>query len=216
MSLLGARMKKLLLCCLILMAANVYAASKQKVGKITAEQVMQHIQTAGAQSTVARLKLAPNDRNWMAVCKQIEKGSDDWLAVAGELSRGLNDVTTSKDLRIALSNALTKNPAGVLRLANGNPIDILYVCSGTVANRHSALNTYVNKTIQALSKVNDPNLQQYVTQCATTLRQAVAIEKALRQKEVHKNQAPLPESEPSTEPENTTEPQPTPPPVPSK
>ena len=197
-------MKKLLLCCSILVVANVYAAtSKHKVSGITADQVAQQIQTAGAQSTMAQLKHAPTGKNWKAVAQQIETGKEEWLVVAGQLSRGLNDFATGNELRKALSIALSKNPAGVLRLVNGNPIDIPYVCSAAIPNRSSSsLRNYVGKTIPELNKVNDPNLRQYVQQCIAKLQQAVAIERALGQKEHHKEVQPEPVTEPQPEPQN--------------
>lgn len=200
-------MKKLLIGLSILMAVNFcVAASKPKVEKITPEKILQEINTSGSQQTVTRLNATPGAKDWTEVRKKIELGNADWLTVAEALSKGVNDFKTWQELRVSLSLALPKNAAGVLHLINLDPINISYLCSAPFTDRGSSfLSTYFSNTIKALNEVKEPGLQEYVQQCTVKLKQTVAVERALRQKQpsTDKGQGPIPDRtpEPSADPD---------------
>lgn len=200
-------MKKLSVGLSILLAVNIcVAASKPKVEKITPEKILQEINTSGAQRTLTRLTATPGAKDWTEIRKKIESGNADWLTVAGALSKGVNDFKTGQELRVSLSLALPKNASGVLHLINLDPINVSYLCSAPFTNRGSAfLSNYSSNTIKALNKVKEAGLQEYVQQCTVKLKQAVAVERALKQRKpsTDKGQSPIPgvTPEPSAAPD---------------
>jgi hypothetical protein len=166
----------------LVLCAEVFASPKERPKKITAESVMQDIRSLGATATVRKLRGGPPSRRWDLVLRQIGSGSSEWLVVAKALSRDA-DPETASDLRVTLAKVLPKNPAGVLKLIDGNLIAIENVCTAPFAERDPAfLKRYLRDTQRALKSLNQKDVEQNRVQCLRKIEETIQIEKALRDK----------------------------------
>jgi|GEM_PF-3469064 len=181
---------------ILLFCSGAFAASKAKArpDALTPQSVMRQVESIGARATIQKLH-EPNAHRWTAVLHRVQSGKPEWLAVARELSRGL-DPETSAEMRNALAKALAVNPGGVLRLIDGRVIDIDYLCGVPFTNRTPAfLKGYRADATRALKKLKDPDVEDYKSQCISKIERSVEIERLL--------QLGAPEPEPA--PESTNE-----------
>jgi hypothetical protein len=121
----------------------------------SAASIEREIKAGGADSVVKRLTAAKGD--WDTVVRQVETGKDAWLNVASELL-GATDAGNTESLHYALSIALTRNAAGVLRLLGPNaPLEkvckVPYIEPGP-----GVVAEYRAKARAALAKVRESGL----------------------------------------------------------
>ena len=144
---------------------------------ITPKVVERMIERYGARATVQKLSdAAPNDTRSMLsdydkVLEGVSSGDAHWLALVPKLDPG-TDAGSAEFLRIAVADALPKNPAGVLRFTShlswfrqacGYPM---------IEPTNREMRAYFNATIPALKAVHDAALARAKRICLAELVKA--------------------------------------------
>jgi hypothetical protein len=149
-----------------LLAALCFA-TPALAGGLSATDVSADIAKLGAAATVKQLD-AGSGAQWNSVVTHIAGGSADWLAVASALGSGV-DAGTGEDLTGALSAALLKNPAGVLKLA-GPQFPISQICTDPqIEPTDAQVAGWKAKAAAALAKIHDPALTANVGACRASI-----------------------------------------------
>jgi hypothetical protein len=144
---------------------------------ITPQAVARMIQQYGAKGAVDRLSdQGPNETRTMfgrydAVLDGVASGDGRWLALVPKLDPG-TDAGTAEFLRIAVAEALAKNPTGVLRFTSrmswfrdacGYPM---------IEPTEKEMRAYFKGAVPALKGVHDPALEGARKVCLTELIKA--------------------------------------------
>ena len=153
--------------------ANGQAANAQAPtgGAVTAQEVRAMIQRDGAAATVRTLNQGSENgpTRYNAVEEGISRGDQAWLDLV-PLLRPATDGETATGMMISLSEALPKNPAGVLRLISAD-LTAQDVCTDErVEPSPEQAKAYRQAAIPAVEGVTDPALQQAKTACLASLR----------------------------------------------
>ena len=144
---------------------------------ITPEAVASLVKEYGPKEAVHRLAdRDPADTNSMfgdydTVLEGVASGDPRWLALVSRLDPG-TDAGTAEFLRIAVAEALPKNPSGVLRFTSQLPW-FRYACGyPMIEPTKKAMRGYFARTIPALKAVRDPALARAKRICLTELIKA--------------------------------------------
>jgi hypothetical protein len=150
----------------IFCALAIACAARQPGGpKITAQSVLDSVKAKGPK-TALRDYTSSSAQKWHFILKQIETGDSKWLIVAGEL-RAASDASYSEDLDFSVATALTKNPAGVLRLKN---FELERVCDVPYLEpSEKVVHDFQAKAGAALDTVKDADLQERKKKCRSVL-----------------------------------------------
>jgi hypothetical protein len=147
--------------------ATLFIAGPAFAGELSAADVNADITKLGAAATVKQLD-AGSSAQWNAVIAHISGGSTAWLSVAGALGPGV-DAGTGEDLTGALSAALLKNPAGVLKLA-GPQFPISQICTDPqIEPTDAQVAAWKQKADAALAKITDHALTANVGACRAAI-----------------------------------------------
>lgn len=138
---------------------------------VTPAEVTAMIEADGAQATVNALAdnfAEPN--RWQTVIRGIARGEQPWLDVSNAISTG-TDAGTADEYMIAMSDALTQNAPGVLRIASADGGDVTGVCQENGFETAQAdADAFFNAAIEAVEAVDDPGLTAARDACLTSLR----------------------------------------------
>lgn len=162
---------------LTLIVGAVLLAPHPASRAITPQVVERMIDSYGARATVQKLSNAvPNETRTMfgaydKVLEGVSSGDARWLALVPKLDLG-TDAGSAEFLRIAVAEALPKNPAGVLRFTSrlswfrnacGYPM---------VEPTNREMRAYFKAAIPALKAVHDAELARAKRICLTELVKA--------------------------------------------
>lgn len=154
-----------------LLAASVLAlASVSSWAGQTALEVKAHIAKVGAKDA---LHMWWGTKAWQDVYDGIASGKTEWLQVA-ELLQPASDAGASEDLRDAISEALPKNPLGVLRFVkDGSGYDEFTVEGACFASPRSETKSgalrFLKASERAVKKVNAADLKDAKARCLKSL-----------------------------------------------
>lgn len=98
--------------------------------QITSEQLKHRINTIGAKSVISEL-FKGDESQWNFVLGKIGSGENNWLAVAvAVLLAPGSDAASAETLKVAVANAIPRNPAGTLAILNDDvfPLSTQRVC----------------------------------------------------------------------------------------
>lgn len=157
-------------------AATAPANTVAAAGAVTPDQVRAMIAADGAREAVRKMneggsEAAPN--RFALAMNGISTGEQAWLDIVPLIRPGV-DGETGESLSMALSEALPRNAAGVLRVS-GTAEEVPSVCDPVAFQDMSAeRETYRAAAVAAVEAVSDPALQAVKTACLTTLRAAPA------------------------------------------
>jgi hypothetical protein len=89
------------------------------------------IEAVGAREVVRQLiGTGEKEGHWETVLERAESGDREWIDVVGRLAAG-TDAGSSTDVKVALANALPKNPAAVFKQAGSVPyLQVQDLCGG--------------------------------------------------------------------------------------
>jgi len=106
---------------LLLLLLSVAILAGRQVGSITPTTVGRMLAQLGPKRTFDELAGTGADfDDYEKILDGIASGDQRWIALGPRLQPG-TDAGTSEALRIAVAEALPRNPAGVLRLIEHNP-----------------------------------------------------------------------------------------------
>ncbi len=148
--------------------ASGNAAAPAAGGALTPTELRTMIQRDGAQATVRTLseggtEAAPN--RYASVERGVASGEQAWLDIVPLIRPG-TDGETGEGLTMSLSDALSKNAAGVLRLISSGE-DAPSICGESATE---TVRSDRDAAIKAVEAVSDPVLAQAKTSCLTALR----------------------------------------------
>lgn len=144
---------------------------------ITPELVAGLIEDHGAKEAVRRLaERDPADTHsnfgdYDTVLDGVASGDRRWLALVPRLDPG-TDAGTAEFLRIAVAQAIPKNPTGVLRFTSRLPW-FRYACGyPMIEPTNTEMRAYFKAAIPALKAVGDPKLRHAKRVCLGELIKA--------------------------------------------
>ena len=162
---------------LLFVLAAVLLAPHYDSHGITPEAVAGLLKDYGAKEAVRRLaERDPADTestfgDYDEVLRGVESGDPRWLALVPRLDPG-TDAGTAEFLRIAVAEALPKNPAGVLRFASQLSW-FRYACGyPMIEPTKREMRAYFAMTIPALKAVHNPALAHSKHICLAELIKA--------------------------------------------
>lgn len=144
---------------------------------VTPEIVGQMISHFGAKATVDKLSdAAPYDARFMLgdydkVLEGVASGDARWLALVPRLDPG-TDAGSAESLRIAVAEALPRNPAGVLRFTSRLSWFRDACAYPMIEPTDQEERAYFRVAIPALKAVHDPALRRPKRICLTELMKA--------------------------------------------
>ena len=136
---------------------------------VTPAQIRTLISRDGATATVQSLDKDSGAVTFDKVLSGIASGREEWLGLVPLLAPGV-DGGTSTGLQMAVTDALLRNPAGVLRLAaSGWPV--ADSCSYPMSTMtEEGAQEFFAAAVPALNAVTDPSLQAIKQSCLTEMR----------------------------------------------
>lgn len=144
---------------------------------VTPDEVRALIARDGPQGAVAALMQpvgADGGARWGTVENGVASGEQVWLDLYPAIRPG-TDGETGEGLSMALSQALTANAAGALRLMNTEIDDVAGHCQSRQIEPTAQERTeFYTRAIAAVEAVDDPALAQRRTACLAALRAAQA------------------------------------------
>lgn len=141
-------------CCLVPLQAQASALGSPA-------EVERSIKLSGASRTWAELSA---EHQWEGLLDKVSAGQPGWLKVAADLRTG-TDAGASEGLDAAISEAIRRRPAEVLRLFQSG-VSAENVCrSRAIEPTPEQVRTFVGETRTALEGVKDPALRQARDQC---------------------------------------------------
>jgi hypothetical protein len=149
-------------------AASSNAAAPAAGGALTPAELRTMIQRDGAQATVRTLDQGgtPAAPNRLAIAMNgVASGEQAWLDIVPLIRPG-TDGETGEGLTMSLSDALSKNAAGVLRLISSGE-DAQSICGESATE---TVRSDRDAAIKAVEAVSDAALAQAKTSCLTALR----------------------------------------------
>jgi hypothetical protein len=149
-------------------AAATNAQAPAAGGAITPAELRTMIQRDGAQATVRTLDQGgtPAAPNRLAIAMDgVASGEQAWLDIVPLIRPG-TDGETGEGLTMSLSDALSKNAAGVLRLISSGE-DAQAICGESATE---TVRSDRDAAIKAVEAVSDAALAQAKMSCLTALR----------------------------------------------
>jgi hypothetical protein len=155
---------------LLLLSAAILAG--RQVGSITPATVDRMLAQLGPKRTVDELAGSGADfGDYEKILDGIASGDARWIALVPRLQPG-TDAGTSEALRIAVAEALPKNPAGVLRLIEHNPAWREVCTYPMIEPTRKEARTYFKAAVPAVRAVISPALQRAKRMCLADLVKA--------------------------------------------
>ena len=143
---------------------------------ISPDEVRGMIEAEGAARAVLKLSSSQDaeERPWSTVVAGIARGEPLWLAVAPLIRPG-TDGETAEEYSMAVTDALTTNPAGSLRLmalAEGGSDG--YCIATDYETPPEQTRAYYTAAIANVERVGEPELQAIKAACLKQLREKAA------------------------------------------
>lgn len=151
--------------------------ASEAASPITPKTVERLIETYGAKRAVDKLANAAPDNNrsdfgdYGKVLDGIASGADRWLALVPKLEPG-TDAGTAEALRIAVAEALPKNPSGVLNLVTRKPSWRIACSYPMIEPTSKGTRAYFRLVLPAVTAVRSPALRRARNICLTELSKA--------------------------------------------
>lgn len=151
--------------------ADVAPAAGRLAYPTSPEAISKEISKRGPKEVLSELW---RDRvAWDRLRAGIATGAESWLTVA-LLLRPASDAGATRDLRLALGEALGSSPERVLQLSL-KPHDIAAVCSGVDIDdprfdSYELATAEVERRVQTVSTITEPQLEQAKADCLAELR----------------------------------------------
>ncbi|HEX4739168.1 MAG TPA: hypothetical protein VH331_16580 [Allosphingosinicella sp.] len=137
----------------------------------TPAAVARMIDARGARHAVQALDRGGEQTRFDAVLDRVAAGDRRWLALVPRLAPG-TDAGTAEGLRIAVAEALPKNPRAVLRLV-AKTFTVEDVCGfPMIEPTQRETRAYFRAALPAVQAVTDPALRPAKQQCLAELRKA--------------------------------------------
>jgi len=142
------------------------------VEPITPVTVGRMLRQLGPKQTVDQLAGTGADfGDYEKVLDGIASGDARWLTLVPKLQPG-TDAGTSESLRIAVAEALPRNPAAVLRLIEHNPRWRDVCTYSMIEPTPKETRTYFKAAVPAVKAVKSPRLQRAKLMCLADLAEA--------------------------------------------
>jgi len=155
---------------LFLLSAALLAGAPLE--RITPSNVARMLDRLGPRQTVDKLAGTGADfGEYEKVLDGISSGDARWLALVPRLQPG-TDAGTSESLRIAVAEALPRNPSAVLRLIEHNPRWREVCTYPMVEPTPKEARTYFKAAVPAVKAVKSPQLQRAKLMCLVDLAAA--------------------------------------------
>lgn len=155
---------------LLLLSAALW--SGRPVASITPAGVGRMLDRLGSRRTVNELAGAGADfGEYETVLDGIASGDAQWLALVPRLQPG-TDAGTSESLRIAVAEALARNPTAVLRLIKHNRAWREVCAYPMIEPTRKEARNYFRAAIPAVKGVRSPALQRVKHVCLAELQRA--------------------------------------------
>jgi hypothetical protein len=160
--------------CVSLLAASVLAlTSFSSWAGQSAREARTHIEKVGAKEA---LHTWWGTQAWQDVYDGIASGKAEWLQVA-ELLRPVSDAGASEDLSDAISNALPKNPEGVLRFVkDGKDFEEFTVEGACFVSPRSETKSgalrFLKASERAVKKIKAADLKDTKARCLKSLAES--------------------------------------------
>lgn len=162
-------MTRVLIClCLLIPAATLPAHS---FASITPRSVENMLARYGARGTVQRLTRNSGKTDFgdfEVVLRGVAKGDGHWLRLVPRIYRG-TDAGTAESLKIAVAEALPKNPVGVLKLVHGHSRWSMACTYPMIESSAQEARQYFRLAIPAVRSVRDRTLQVTKRRCLSSL-----------------------------------------------
>lgn len=140
---------------------------------VTPAQVEAMLARQSPREVVSALYGTGENSRWDTVARGIARGDRAWLNVAARLSAG-TDAGTSDDFGIAVSDALTVNPAGTLRLLSRIPMGAGACEENGFEVPRAQSRAFYRAAMASVATVRERGLQRIKTQCLANLRHGLA------------------------------------------
>jgi len=151
--------------------------ASETASPISPKKVERLIETYGAKGAVDKLANAAPDNNrsdfgdYGKVLDGIASGADRWLALVPKLEPG-TDAATAEALRIAVAEALPRNPSGVLNLVTRKPSWRIACSYPMIEPTSKGTRAYFRLVLPAVKAVRSPALRRARNICLTELSKA--------------------------------------------
>jgi hypothetical protein len=131
------------------------------------------IANRGADKVTAELMKQEDPDPWASIEDHVASGDARWLELADQLRR-YTDAGVSESLDNAVSEALSKNPAAVLRILSGDPgkgFAVRHVCSTEtfIEPPPGKMRRYLRQARFAVERVTEPQLEKVKQACLESL-----------------------------------------------
>ena len=152
-------------------------------GPLTATKVHELIDSVGPRTAIRQLFESRELEK--AVINGIATGGAGWLRVAERLEPG-SDGAAGEGLVIAIQEALPKNPSGVLSLVHRGTFHVVHACGGYGFGQIEderpipVLLELVDKRIEAVRALRDPQLAEEQQACVETLGNVRSVLESLQ------------------------------------
>ncbi len=138
---------------------------------VTLEEVREAFYRYSAPAIVEKL-MENKGANWDVIMNKVAGGDGDWIHHTIYFISPGTDAGTSDDVRMALANALPKNPKAVLCAEINGKYPSLEVCSlPFIESEYYFVKDYGEGTLAALHLVDAPELLEVRDNCARVLRE---------------------------------------------
>ena len=154
-----------------MLLALLTAALASAPATLTPAAVARMIDAEGARRAVQTLDRGGAHTRFDALLDRIAAGERRWLALVPRLAPG-TDAGTAEGLRIAVAEALPRNPSAVLRLVPGTFTAEDACGFPMIEPTQSETRSYFTAVIPAVQDVTEPALQLAKRQCLAELRKA--------------------------------------------
>jgi hypothetical protein len=134
---------------------------------LSTTEIRAKIARDGATGAVSAL-MAGSGAGWKVLLARIGGGDDAWLDIARAIRPGV-DAGSGEDLTFALASALSRNPAGVLRMA-GRDFPLAKICDVPLIEPTDAqVAVWKTQALTALARVHSDALRAKVNECRADL-----------------------------------------------